>query len=207
MLDQQTAPSRRGPGTRALAGATELGDEELAIKARNDRDAFAVLYRRHVRAVYAYAFRATGSPHIAEEVTSATFEKALRAMPRFEWRGGGFRAWLLRIAASEIVSWYRRQSRDGRPRGQLALRDLAGSDRSATESSIDLAADSAVIRASLATLPPRYHEAISLRFLAGLSSQEAARAMGCSAANFAVTLHRALGALRQRIGGDLDGTF
>jgi len=43
--------------------------------------------------------------------------------------------------------------------------------------------------------PPK--TAISLRYLAGLTHDEAAQAMGCSKAVMAVTLHRATAALRR----------
>ena len=44
---------------------------------------------------------------------------------------------------------------------------------------------------------PRYQEAIALRYLGELSADEAALALGCSTSVLAVTLHRALGALRR----------
>jgi RNA polymerase sigma factor (sigma-70 family) len=53
--------------------------------------------------------------------------------------------------------------------------------------------------AALATLRPRYQEALSLRYLMGLSADDAAEAMGCSKPVLAVTLHRALGALRRAV--------
>ena len=48
-------------------------------------------------------------------------------------------------------------------------------------------------------LSPRYQEALSLRYLAGLSPDEAARAMGTSKATMAVVLHRATRALRRAL--------
>jgi RNA polymerase sigma factor (sigma-70 family) len=50
---------------------------------------------------------------------------------------------------------------------------------------------------ALGRLNERYQRAISLRYLAGLSPEDAARAMGVSKATLAVVLHRALGALRR----------
>jgi RNA polymerase sigma factor (sigma-70 family) len=57
------------------------------------------------------------------------------------------------------------------------------------------------VLSALDTLNPRYQQAISLRYLSGLSHAEAALAMGCSKPVMAVTLHRALGALRRTLGG------
>src|SRR5206468_12578178 len=106
-------------------GVDERG---LAEAARTSPDAFAVLYRRYVARVHAFAFRRSGSREVAEEVTSATFERAWRAMPSFEWRGGGCKAWVFAIAARELAGWYRRNSRGNKPRAQRALRLLHPDD-------------------------------------------------------------------------------
>lgn len=181
------------------SGEDSLDDERaLTERARTDRDAFAQLYRRHVSAVYAYAYRQSGSRELAEEATSATFERALRAIGTFEWRGGGVRPWLFRIASNEVTEIYRRQSRAARPRGQMALRDLASdSDGLEGHTRLDAGVDPAVLQRAIASLHPRYREAVTLRYLAGLTAEEAAAALGCTKAVLAVTLHRGLGALRK----------
>ena len=58
-------------------------DERLLVdRARSDPDAFAQLYRSHAGRVHAMAWRRLGSREAAEDVTSATFERAWRAMGR-----------------------------------------------------------------------------------------------------------------------------
>ena len=64
----------------------------------------------------------SGSTQVAEDVTSTTFERALRGMPTFEWRSGGFGAWLFRIAANELTNHYRRQGRTSSDKAQRAFR-------------------------------------------------------------------------------------
>ena len=64
---------------------------------------------------------------LAEDITASTFERAYRTLDRFEWRGGGFGAWLFRIAANELADHYRqgraRQSPTGarRPSGSCTV--------------------------------------------------------------------------------------
>jgi RNA polymerase sigma factor (sigma-70 family) len=199
-----TDPSRAARGTRAVR-LEDLDDEQLVELAKGDRVAFSVLYRRHVRAVYHYAHRLCGGDRAAaEDVTSATFERALAAIARFEWRGVGVRPWLLRIASSEVGNWYRATERVAGQKGQDAARSALrlqgingstveiGSSEAATEQQ---AAEQ--LRVALAQLPERYREVISLRYLAGLGADEAAQAMGCSKGTLAVTLHRAITALRR----------
>lgn len=176
-------------------------ERALTDRAKVDRQAFAELYRTHVRAVHGLAYRISGSREMAEEATSATFERALRSIATFEWRGGGVRPWLLRIASNEVNEIYRRQMRASRPRGQVALRALAATDGD-DPTELHLAGDPpelTAMRQELTTLNPRYREAITIRYLGEMSADDAAAAMGCSKAVLAVTLHRALGALRRAI--------
>ena len=182
--------------------ATEpVADRKLVERAR-EGDALAVagLYRRYVDRIYRFAYRRMGTHHRAEEVTAATFERALRALPHFEWRGRGFEPWLFRIAANECAAWFRREQRTNRPRARLALVTYAA-DRAVEDASasLEITDDVTRVRRVLSTLNPRYQEVISLRYFADLSTEEAAAAMGCSKAVLSVTLHRALAALQRAL--------
>ncbi|MGH9283439.1 MAG: RNA polymerase sigma factor [Acidimicrobiales bacterium] len=171
----------------------------LVERARTDADAFAQLYRLYLPRIHAFAYRRSRSRDVAEEVTAATFEQALRALPAFEWKGGGFGPWLFRIAANQLVDHYRteeraRGRRANRPLGRLEALPAAGGFEE-----VEDAAGTERLLACLATLNPRYQRAISLRYLAGLSPAEAAEAMGTTKPVLAVTLHRALAALRRAL--------
>jgi RNA polymerase sigma-70 factor (ECF subfamily) len=167
-----------------------------SIAAQRDADAFAVLYRRHVAEVHAFAWRRSGSRHVAEDVTATTFERAWIAIEGFSWRGGGFIAWLHRIAARELTAQHRRDARASSPRAQAAARALTAVPDDDGDPPLT---DWPRVRAALDALRPRYQEAISLRYLSGLSADDAAAAMGCSKPVLAVTLHRALRALAKEV--------
>ncbi len=189
----------------ASASATRRDESDDAVdralverSQSGEREAFSELYRRHVRGVHAFAYRSSGSKDIADEVTSATFERALRSLHTFTWKGGGVHPWLLRIAATETSAWYRREQKASKPRAQMILRELA--ERSADqpdEPTRDV--DPGAMRAALAMLHPRYQEALRLRYFASCSLDEIATAMGCSKATLSVTLHRAVSALRKSL--------
>jgi RNA polymerase sigma-70 factor (ECF subfamily) len=181
------------------AVSPDLDDRALVARARTDPAAFGVLYRRYVERIYAFAFRRTWGPEAAEDVTAATFERALRHLGRFDANGAGFGPWLFRIAANELVDHYRREGRSRSDRGQRGLHVLAGHP---VEDDLDgIERDDEVRRMidALGTLRPRYQQALTLRYLSGQSADDAAEAMGCSKAVLAVTLHRALGALRRAV--------
>ena len=87
-------------------------DERLVIEAAQaDPARFLELYDRYVDRVYAYVSRRAGSRTVAEDVTSAVFEQALTHLPRFEWRGVPFTAWLFRIAANALADHWKREGR------------------------------------------------------------------------------------------------
>lgn len=184
-----------------LAGTDGDPDHErtLVERARSgDPDAFATLYRQYLPRIHAFAYRRTHSRELAEDVTAATFERAYRQLDRFEWRGGGFGAWLFRIASNELSDFYRRQQRAKGDRGQMAMGALHAEAAFDDLDRIEAGDDSTRrLVEALGSLNPRYQEAISLRYLAGLSHEEAAEAMGASKPVMAVTLTRALKALKK----------
>src|SRR5439155_21291381 len=114
-------PNRRPERTTLVDVTQPLDERDLVERARSDADAFAELYRTHAPRVHALAWRRLGSREAAEDVTSAAFERAWRAMPKFRPRDGGFPAWLLRIAANEVTDHVRREARAGSERGQRAM--------------------------------------------------------------------------------------
>jgi len=191
-------PDRDGGDASAFQPLRELDDRALAeLARRRDTDAFAELYRRHVSTIHAFAWRRAGTRHVAEDVTAATFEKAWIAIESFAWRGGGFVAWLHRIAARELTAVHRRDARASTPRGQAAARALVPVPDD--DGDLGLLADWPRVQVAMGALPARYQEAITLRYLGGLSAADAAAAMGCSKPVLAVTLHRALRALAREV--------
>ena len=179
-------------------GPNQADERELVEAARTDPAAFAELYRMYFERIHAFAYRRTQTRDLAEDITSATFESAFRTLDKFEWRGGGFGAWLFRIAANELADHYRRQGRSQSERGQTALGQLHH------ESSVDDVEhveggeqEVRLLLAALDTLHPRYQEAINLRYLSGLSHEEAAAVMGISKPVMAVTLSRAVKGLKK----------
>ena len=89
-----------------------MDNEESALieRAKSDPEAFGELYRRYVDRIYSYHYRHTGDVQEAEDLTSRTFYRALRSMPRYRDRGLPFQAWLFRIAHNLVANWYRDRS-------------------------------------------------------------------------------------------------
>lgn len=179
------------------ATSDRFDEQALVEAARHDADAFAELYRRYVDRIYGFAYRRTGSVANAEDVTSATFEKALKGLDSYRWRPPGIGPWLFRIAANELVDTHRRQQRGERTERRLALASATGVDPAARE--LERVDTSHEVRHALDGISTRYQRALSLRYLADLSNEEAAMAMGVSRRTMAVLVHRAAAALRREL--------
>jgi RNA polymerase sigma-70 factor, ECF subfamily len=177
-------------------------DAELVLRAQTDPSAFGSLYRRYVGRIYAFAHRRTWTREAAEDITAATFERAYRHLDRFDAEGAGFGPWLYRIAANELVDHYRREGRSRSTRGQRALRALSDEETHDDLETVERDGEIQDMLAALDKLRPRYQQALTLRYLSGLSADDAAEAMGCSKPVLAVTLHRALSALRRAVEHD-----
>ena len=70
------------------------------------------MYDGYVDRVYAYVSRRAGSRAVAEDITSEVFRQALANLPRCEWRGVPFAAWLYRMAANGVADYWRRRGRE-----------------------------------------------------------------------------------------------
>ena len=85
------------------SSSDRFDERSLVEAARHDANAFAALYRRYVERIHAYAYRRSGSRAIAEDVTSATFEKALRLSASLVWAQRSILAIVNRI--STVLKW------------------------------------------------------------------------------------------------------
>ena len=72
---------------------------------------FADAAERHLDDVFGYLLYLTRDRPLADDLAGATFEKALRQWSRFDPRRGSARTWLLGIARTTALDWFRAESR------------------------------------------------------------------------------------------------
>jgi RNA polymerase sigma-70 factor, ECF subfamily len=87
----------------------EEAPDELIEQAKQDPAAFGLLYDLYVRRIYGFAVAHSRSREEAEDLTSQTFERALRAVAGYRQRGVPFSQWLYRIAANLAIDRARRR--------------------------------------------------------------------------------------------------
>src|ERR1700682_1975526 len=178
--------------------AAELEEERLEIlAAQRDRAAFATIYERYVYQIHAYVYTLTHDMEQADDVTAATFTKAIEELPRFQWRGVPSSAWLYRVAGNLV-------SRDRRRPGWIELEPRMLHDAGADPGDqVEADARAYEVRAAVAELPHDQRQAILLRFGGELRNREIAEIMDRSEGAVKLLSFRALTALRRKLGAQL----
>ena len=193
-----------GPSTTRMDPARE---QALVARARADVAAFGELYDWYLPRIHGFIARRVEDRAVTEDLTATTFERALGAIRRADFRNESFGGFLYRVAANAIVDNSRR-SRWTVPLGTRAgdYADLDGDERAgrddatlgddAATRAFASALDRDVLRRALLQLPEAHRRVIVLKYFDGLELDELCAALGCSRATFAVKLHRALRTLR-----------
>jgi RNA polymerase sigma-70 factor (ECF subfamily) len=162
---------------------------------RRDPQVLHRVYREHVDAVYAFFAYAVSAP-AAEDLTASTFERVVRAWPRYDSAKAGERTWILAIARNLLTDHYRRSrhrdavSLDEHP----VLLDAFGAEGGWEDRRLD----QAELRTWLNVLGERDREVLALRYAADLPAEDIARLLDLTAANVHQIISRSLRRLRER---------
>jgi RNA polymerase sigma-70 factor (ECF subfamily) len=176
---------------------TELGDDELAERAKSSSSAFGTLYDRHVRRIYSYIYYRVGQKAEAEDLTERVFVQALENLPRYEYRGAPFSAWLFRIAHNLVANWHRDTGR--RPQAPLEEAGDRQTERADPSAGALDAEEQRELRAAVARLPADRQLLLQMKFVEERSNADIAAQMGRTEGAVKALLHRTLVALRQEL--------
>ena len=166
--------------------------ESKIVQAAQEGDltALASLYDSHINQVYRYALARLGNVHDAEDVAEEIFLKMLNGLPKYQVRKVPFAAWLMRIAHNEVVSFARRNVRRANDTDLPEEIVDRGSNDPAEHAERTLALED--LRKAVALMPEAQREVITLRFAAGLSVTDTARALGKQENNVKVLQHKGM---------------
>jgi RNA polymerase sigma-70 factor (ECF subfamily) len=164
------------------------------VSAPDARPPFARAAEENLDVVHRYLVHLVRNAHLAEDLTSATFERALRDWRRFDPARGRASVWLVEIARRVALDHFRREGRR-RAREERYAAGLPASEP-APETPGGLSED---LRAALGRLTRGERELVALRVVLGLDAAETARVTGTSASAVGTGLHRALTKLRQEV--------
>lgn len=87
---------------------TQRSDEELMLAfAKNDSQAFELLYARHKDAVYRYFRRHLSNENTSQELVQDLWMKIIKSKENYQVTAR-FKTWLYTLAHNRLVDWYRR---------------------------------------------------------------------------------------------------
>ncbi|MCL1853225.1 MAG: RNA polymerase sigma factor [Peptococcaceae bacterium] len=155
---------------------------------------FEEIYSEYVHDVYRYILSLCGNSHIAEDVTSETFVKGIKAIDKFKGECS-MRVWLCQIAKNTYYNYVKRKkplSETPEEPPSSACFELNYIDKS----------DAYEIHKILHLLDEPYKEIFSLRVFSELSFSEIGELFGKSESWARVTFYRAKNKIREAIKND-----
>lgn len=177
-------------------------DEKALIDAarQGDVNSFNQLVLDYQSMVYNLAYRILGDRHAASDATQEAFISAFKAIGKF--RGGSFKAWLMRIVTNACYDQLRRKQR----RPTASLDALLVLDPAPVQSLTDFEESpeaytvrqelSKVIQMGIANLPPEQRITLVLADVQGFSYKEIAEVTGVALCTVRSRLSRARARLR-----------
>lgn len=198
------APGGGGTTLQQPGGVPEDMDRVAALvelAQGGDAEAFGLLYERYVDLVYRYIYVRVGSRHLAEDLTSETFVRALRRIDSFSWQGRDIAAWFVTIARNLITD----HAKSARFRLEVSTADMLDADRrvEAPEAEVLQHLRDTRLLEAVRDLKPEQAECVVLRFLQGLSLAETAAVIGKSEGAVKQLQLRAVRALHRALDGEV----
>jgi RNA polymerase sigma-70 factor (ECF subfamily) len=156
-------------------------------------DAFEAFFWRHERDILGYLWRLTGDEQAAHDLSQETFVRAWQHFDKLQHYEQP-RAWLFRVATNLAINHLR-----GRARRSVASAAPAALEQveHASGDPAHRLAEHDAIRQTLLELPPRQRAAVVLCDVYGLTSAEAASALGLSHGSLKMALWRGRERFRQ----------
>jgi RNA polymerase sigma factor (sigma-70 family) len=152
--------------------------------------------RTHGDRVYRLAYRLTGNPHDAEDLTQDVFVRVFRSLA--DYTPGTFEGWLHRITTNLFLDRVRRQQKirfDALPEDSERV---AGREPSPEAVYADRHFEGDV-EAALAALPPAFRVPVVLCDIEQLSYEEIAGTLGIKLGTVRSRIHRGRAMLRQAL--------
>jgi RNA polymerase sigma factor (sigma-70 family) len=179
--------------TAHIAGDGRVG------AAASARDQFSGLYEQHCHAVYNHCFRRAGSWSLAEEMTAATFLTAWRRWAAAPEAADDALPWLLAIANNMLRNTRRAQRRYTAALARIEQPGVVTDPAESVAARVDAERQMAAALPILGMLPARERAVIELCVGAGLTSQQAAAALGIPSGTVKSRLSRGLSRLRREL--------
>ena len=176
-----------------MSADTGTDQELLEATLSGDEGAFLEIYRRHRDRIYRFAYRMTGSPEVARDVTHSCFVGLLEKPSRYDGRRASLGTYL--CGAARHLS-LRHASRAWRERPLTVLTELRPAPMPSPLESLLEDERARVVREALEALAPLHREVLILAEYEDLDLGTIAQVVDAEVGAVKVRLHRARRKLR-----------
>lgn len=166
---------------------------QLTVTPPQTRPSFSDVAATEIDSVHRYLTHLVRDPHLADDLTSATFERAMRDWHRFDPRKGRPGVWLIEVARRQALDHFRSDGRRKRREERYA------SEEPREAAAPEFTGMSSDLRDALGRLSRAERELVALRVVLGFDGPEAAAVCGVSPSAVSTGLHRALSKLRNHL--------
>ena len=160
------------------------------------QEIFSQIYDKYIDKIYRFIFLKVNSQEKAQDLCSETFLRGWRVFKENKNKIENPQAFLYRIARNLVIDHYREKGRTQIiPADNVPIID----PRADLEEKSSLDSDMNRVKLVLADIKDDYQEVIIWHYIEDLSIPEIAGILDKSEGAVRVTLHRALGAIREKI--------
>ncbi len=175
----------------------QLSSELDIIKAaqRNPKH-FESLYHKYYESIFRYCYQRVDSDHMAHDLTSQVFLKALTNIKKYQYKGVPFGSWLFRIAMSVVYQSFK----DKKAERTINIDSIAFRGLLAEEANDEHFTDheKAKLKAAIHSLKKDEIAIIEMRYFENRSFREIAEILDIKENNAKVKAHRILGKLKTK---------
>jgi RNA polymerase sigma factor (sigma-70 family) len=184
--------------TPAAAATAATSDEELVALLRDgSTSAGEELVRRYYEPLMRYLQRIAGSDHVAEELHQQTWLSVLDHLAKFDKTsgGGGFKAWLFRIATNKANDHWRSAGRE--KNAKQGLRLVTDEEAPPAGHRLEASEQERKLLEAIKQLPENQRQVLMLRYYSNLKFVEIADLLGCPLNTALGRMHKAMLKLKQ----------
>lgn len=173
---------------------SQIESELLDIEAaKENTSAFEVLYNRYHEQIFRYLYTRVDNQHLAADLCSQVFYKAMLNIENYNYKGVPFASWLYRIAFNEMNMHFRRNSKD---------RTINIDSTTVYELEEEIEEDNSEenkvqLLEALRGLPDEQLSLIEMRYFEKMSFQQISQIMGITENNAKVKVYRTLDKIKK----------
>jgi RNA polymerase sigma-70 factor (ECF subfamily) len=187
----------------------DLSEEKQLVElAQRDPQVFAKVYDHYYPRIFQYALKRTADVHLAQDITSETFFKALKKLWQFRWRNLPFSSWLYRIATNEVNQYFRKRKYHAASLDEMqesGFEPIANGNPETelieAQEKLKHQLDFLACQRIVSQMDVKYQEVIALRFFERKEIKEIGQILGKSEGTIKSLLHRGLEKLQKAMSG------